>query len=195
MYIIGDVHGRVNEYWKLLKRLKSSSIQLGDFGFLEEHRWFLENINVDHHRMIFGNHDYLPYVYHKHSLGDTSTLEKGRIMTIRGAYSRDKANRLHGHDWFSTEEMPYSQWQYEVIPEFESVLPSIVLSHDCPNVVMEELFGYEKIDKTITGSALSQCFELHKPDVWIFGHHHRSVNKTIDGTKFICLDELEILEI
>jgi hypothetical protein len=34
-------------------------------------------------------------------------------------------------------------------------------------------------------------FVVHKPEYWIFGHHHKKVEKEIDGTIFIGLDELK----
>ena len=44
LLIIGDVHGKVNEYYKLLQKHKGVSIQVGDFGFKKEHKWHLNLI-------------------------------------------------------------------------------------------------------------------------------------------------------
>ena len=33
LIIIGDVHGKVNRYWDIIKTHKGTSIQVGDFGF------------------------------------------------------------------------------------------------------------------------------------------------------------------
>jgi predicted phosphodiesterase len=45
--------------------------------------------------------------------------------------------------------------------------------------------------KTATSSLAQQMYTIHKPDLWIFGHHHKSFDETIGGTRFICLNELE----
>ncbi len=41
-----------------------------------------------------------------------------------------------------------------------------------------------------TMQALNAMFELHRPDLWFFGHWHRSAGAVIDGTRFQCLGEL-----
>lgn len=33
LLIIGDVHGKINQYWKLIQKHNGRSIQVGDFGF------------------------------------------------------------------------------------------------------------------------------------------------------------------
>ena len=38
--------------------------------------------------------------------------------------------------------------------------------------------------------AFAAMFEYHRPDVWIFGHWHRSASAVVDGTRFQCLGEL-----
>lgn len=49
--------------------------------------------------------------------------------------------------------------------------------------------------KSQTRTMLQKMFEEHKPELWIFGHHHKSKDEVINGTRFICLDELETFEI
>ena len=68
-----------------------------------------------------------------------------------------------------------------------------MFSHDCPQAVMEQLFGYK--EKSRTRQALQQMFELHQPEYWFFGHHHFSVNTVINNTNFMCLKELEVFEL
>ena len=59
LLIIGDVHGKVNEYWKILQKWdkRHCSIQVGDFGFKKQHEWHLKNIDFSQHQINFGNHD------------------------------------------------------------------------------------------------------------------------------------------
>lgn len=56
LLVIGDVHGKINEYWKLINKYNIDSIQLGDFGFKRHHNWHLENVDSSKHKINFGNH-------------------------------------------------------------------------------------------------------------------------------------------
>lgn len=189
MLIIGDVHGKVDQYWKLLQKHKPEwSMQIGDFGFKKPHDWFLENIDFMHHKIIFGNHDYMPYLHYPHSMQDVGYNWNEDHMTIRGAYSIDKAVRTEDVDWFADEEMTYDRWK-KAITFYENNLPAAVISHECPQSVREQLFHIS--DKSITTNAMQQCFEIHQPELWIFGHYHQHKNEVINGTRFICLAELE----
>jgi hypothetical protein len=38
-------------------------------------------------------------------------------------------------------------------------------------------------------------FETWKPDFWVFAHHHVNVTREISGTRFICLDELDFIDL
>jgi hypothetical protein len=65
----------------------------------------------------------------------------------------------------------------------------MILSHDCPEIVCKQLFGYPDNNKTRNG--LQTMFEIYQPKLWIFGHHHKSIDTIIGDTRFICLNELE----
>ena len=195
MLIIGDVHAKTEQYKQLLHKFNyPDSIQLGDFGFKAEHDWFLKNIfdpqDTSKHRILFGNHDYLPYVEKDYSLKNWSyfLIEKKSVFTIRGANSVDRNRRTQGLDWFENEQLTYAQMQ-ECIDTYARCRPKIVLSHDCPKQISYELFNVD--DNSCTSQGLQQIFEIHKPELWIFGHHHKFVEKVIDGTKFVCLGELQ----
>lgn len=191
MIIIGDVHGKLNEYHKIIKQNSNEqSIQLGDFGFKKQHDWFLNNINSDLNKICFGNHDYIPYLNKPHSLNNYSVFNN--VMTIRGANSIDKHLRIEGRDWFSNEEMNYSEWN-DCIDYYLKVQPEIVVSHDCPSEIQKYLFGYN--DSTITNQGMQSMFEFHKPKIWLFGHYHKSINEVIDGVRFICLNEMEVYKL
>jgi len=175
--IIGDVH--------IIQNIKKS-IQVGDFGFRKEHEWHLQNIDSSNHKIVFGNHDDYNFLNEKHSLKNWSY--ENNIFTIRGAESIDRYRRTEGVDYFSNEELNYTEFD-EVIENYINIKPKIVISHDCPKSICTSLFGIH--DKNITRSGLDALFEIHKPDIWIFGHHHRSINTNILKTNFICLKELE----
>ena len=189
MIIIGDIHGKIDSYYEILSKYKSPSIQVGDFGFSKQHRWHLDNLDSSIHKINFGNHDDYTYLNKPHSLGNFNYYKN--VFTIRGAESIDKHLRTENLDWWREEELSYSQMQ-ECIDFYEKIKPEIVVSHDCPDDVRKALFNIK--DKSITSTGLQFMFEIHQPKLWIFGHHHKSKNEVINGTKFICLDELEVYD-
>lgn len=195
MIIIGDVHGNIDQYKKFLEN-EDNSIQIGDFGFKTEHDRFLKEIynKENKHRILFGNHDYYPYLNKKYSLGDFHYFEDLNIYCIRGAYSIDRNQRIFGRDLFENEEISYSKWP-EIIKDFSIKKPEIVISHEAPHVVRAYFFNIYRY--SLTSHALQECLEVHRPRIWIFGHHHRSIKKEILGyrTKFICLNILETYRI
>lgn len=193
MIIIGDIHCKVDQYFQLIKN-EQSSLQVGDFGFKEEHDWHLENVS-NHHRVNFGNHDYYPYLNKPHSCGNFSY--DGTIFTIRGAHSIDRHKRLESVDWFENEELNAVE-QLEVLDAYLLHKPEIVIAHDAPMFVTTELFGFPKpmdIDylkyKSQTRALLEHLVKEHPPKIFIFGHFHKSKDEVIEGTRYICLKELE----
>lgn len=190
MLIIGDVHGKINRYNKIVNKTTMQTIQVGDFGFKTHHDWHIENIDPSKHKINFGNHDYYPYLNKPHSLSNYSV--SGELMTVRGAYSIDQYKRTEGLDWFNNEELNYGEMQ-EAIDQYIDNKPKIMITHDCPQIIRQHLFGIS--EKSITSNGLEAMFEIHKPDVWVFGHHHRSKDVNILGTRFICLAELETFSI
>ncbi len=197
--IIGDVHGKVEHYKQIIDNCEFS-ICVGDFGFKKEWEWLSNYLNeLDHckrefqsHWVNMGNHDYLPWLYSSYSTKNTTYFNNESIFTIRGADSIDKHLRREGTDWFPNEELNYQE-QLEAFDFYSKVKPKIVISHDCPQSVMERLFGYP--EKSQTRQMLQAMFEEHQPDLWVFGHHHKSKDEMINGTRFVCLSELETLTI
>lgn len=187
MIIIGDVHTKINNYWKILGKHKTDSIQIGDFGFHKSHKWHMDNIDSSKHKVLFGNHDDYTKLYEEHSLGDFGMFND-EIFFTRGAKSIDKHDRILGLDYFSNEELSYFE-MCDAVDLYEVRKPKIMLSHDCPFEVRRDVFNIT--DKCNTVNGLQMMFELHQPDIWIFGHHHKSKDIMINGTRFICLAELE----
>jgi predicted phosphodiesterase len=186
--IIGDAHGELRKYKKAIKDCHMS-ICVGDFGFKKEWTWHIKNIGPNHW-INPGNHDYMPMAVKDEypSTGNSKYFEEYSIFTVRGADSIDKHHRVEGKTFFSNEEMSYAE-SLQVVDNYLKIKPKIVVSHDCPQRIMSMLFGYT--DKSTTRQALQAMLDDHKPDFWIFGHHHHSLNEIIDGVRFICLDELE----
>jgi hypothetical protein len=184
--LIGDVHGKHLRYKDILDRTEHKTIQIGDFGFRNQHEWHIENIDNSKHKILFGNHDDYTFLNMDHSLGDYTILDN--IMCVRGAYSIDRWCRTEGRDWFSNEELSYIEMN-DIINIYETTKPQIMISHDCPEIVCKQLFGYPDNNKTRNG--LQTMFEIYQPKLWIFGHHHKSIDTIIGDTRFICLNELE----
>lgn len=183
--LIGDVHGHHKTYINLLYKYQTNSIQLGDFGVFDKKL-------PPNALFIRGNHDN-PNLCRKspNYLGDWGYLADEKIFYVSGAWSFDWMQRIPGVSWWPEEELSYNEFN-RVIADYTRIKPEIVVSHDCPTIC-KPLVVNGDISKTKTDQALQACFDIHRPKMWVFAHHHKSLNQEIDGTKFICLDELEPL--
>lgn len=189
---IGDVHAHFNEYVEICNKY-SHTIQVGDFGAGFK---TLPTVNLNH-KFIRGNHDSPEICKNSENwIPDGSILNYfgKNILFIGGAKSIDDALRVEGISWWRDEECTYSQLNSFIDKAIETQ-PDIIVTHTCPISVSEEVFNLYSVDKTTTSNALEALFENYKPKLWIFGHWHRSIDKTLDGTRFMCLNELEAREI
>lgn len=191
MYFIGDVHGLWVTYWNLIKTLQAESIQLGDFGMgfrPSPAPWDLS------HRFIPGNHDKPEDCkVHPNCLGYWGVTETN-IFYIGGGLSIDRQYRTIGVDWWLDEEIPMSQYE-KVATLYERTKPRIVCSHDCPRVVKEQIGSKLEWKSRTSDILMPALLEVHKPEVWVFGHHHESIRIQIDGVRYIGLAELETVEV
>lgn len=189
--LIGDVHGKISGYLDIVRGAEYS-IQLGDFGFRDKWNWLNSSgLSPDKHKILGGNHEHYPsYFESKYSLGNFGVLTHGGIsfFYLRGAKSIDKYNRVEGVDWFQEEEIDYRvmSWALDV---YAMERPSIVITHDCPLSIKRQLIGGTCRDAT--SYLLQSMLDIHKPDAWYFGHHHRSWRSGI----FRCLNILEYLDV
>jgi hypothetical protein len=189
---VGDVHGKIGEYLAICSECKES-VQVGDMG-LGFKGVYLPHDEIMNHRFIRGNHDDPnACAVHPYWIPDGSyDYEKG-IMYIGGAWSIDHAYRIEGVSWWRDEEVS-TERLYEMIDFAERVKPKIMITHDFPEGVITELFFNTPI-RTRTQSALEMIRQVIKPELWIGGHWHFSVDKVIDGTRFICLNELQYIDL
>lgn len=191
MFIIGDVHGKKDEYLALIKD-RGSSVQLGDMGFDYSH--LKSDVKMCCHNFIFGNHDnYSQFDTVQNNLGNFGVSYSGGhyFFFIRGASSVDRDCRVIGHKWFEEEELNNRQ-AGECIDLYTQARPRLVLSHDCPQVLAKHLWGYPP---TYTRKLLDNLLSIHSPHIWVFGHHHTSIDIVYKGVRFICLNELETIEL
>lgn len=204
---IGDVHGKFSRYEKIIKDQKNT-IQVGDMGVGFRHlggpRDGLFHKNPPHakmlsgnHRAIRGNHDN-PAVCRNHSqFIQDGTVEDG-VMFVGGGVSIDKEFRIEGYSWWPDEELSHDELA-DLIELYEKVKPRVMVTHDCPEGVAEimcGLVGRVKFDfPSRTRIAFQHMWNIHRPDIWIFGHWHFSFDMVLDKTRCICLAELEAKEI
>ena len=184
---IGDIHGKIGEYLALTDSCEQS-VQVGDFGY-----GFIDIPEIPpQHRFIRGNHDNPSLVKQSPNWIPDGTRE-GNILYIGGAWSIDQSYRIEGKSWWVDEQCSYEELD-RFLTEAYSNPPQIVVSHDCPGLAVPYLFGKESI-QTRTGQALSALWQMYKPKLWLHGHWHNDIVKEINGTRFICLNELSYIDI
>jgi len=204
MLIVGDVHGKIDQFLDLVADYRKTSndliIQLGDLGFQkqwDEVRQYCKDNKEFNLRIIPGNHDAYNLELNEWCnifplLVDNIWNDCSDCFGLRGANSIDKHLRTVGRDWFEEEEMSYTQLG-KGVDDFIVSKPKYMFSHTCPSSVKKQLFGYDESSRT--EQALQVMFELHQPEYWFFGHFHRHVDEVINGTRFICLAELQTFEL
>lgn len=197
---IGDIHGKYHEYNAIVYSSPYPTVQVGDFGigfplrngtepnFLNDYGLYLK------HTFIRGNHDN-PSLCKINNNWLVDGFIDNKTMFIGGANSIDKHSRIEGVSWWRDEECSYEQFQ-SFIDRYVVYKPEIMVTHTCPTRIAKEIFSGE-----IFGSFTENTFQFmfdklgHRPKVWIFGHWHHSIDTIIDGTRFVCLDELETKDI
>jgi len=194
MILIGDVHGKFSELKKLLNKFNSEKfIQLGDMGLgfrkeLDEQFLFPTSL-----KFLRGNHDNKAVCLKQPNyLGDFGVTPEGYFF-ISGAYSIDRFLRTEGVDWWADEELDYAQFS-AMMDLFVKTKPKIVLSHECPSVITHAICNGRVIHNR-TVSALNEALFRHQPTTWFFGHYHKHYDFDFEGTRFVCLAELETMKL
>lgn len=198
--LVGDIHGKFKRYAAVVEGAERS-IQVGDFGLgfsrmWDEmaNRWLSER---PQHQFIRGNHDD-PRACAATSgwIRDGSFIQHGerKIMLIGGAWSIDRARRTEGIDWWPDEELGYGELD-ELIRIYELEKPDVMITHDCPSEAALMFTRPENRYKTRTAEALQAMFDLRCPELWCFGHWHQTASQVIRGTRFLCLGELQAVDL
>jgi len=203
--VIADIHGKYIPYAKIVQKADKEglcTLQLGDFGFsygIFKHH----NIDPNRHTFIGGNHDNYSILLDKqkcppHYLGDFGEKTLPGCPTfffVRGAFSIDKVYRVEGKDLWAEEELSYQQC-VDAFDLYNKLKPSLVATHDCPQEVLLSVYpGGNNIARSKTGQLLQAMFDAHKPNVWVFGHHHLDIRTEIKHTQFICRAELSHIDL
>lgn len=196
---IGDIHGKILDYLQIIDGVENS-VQVGDFGMgfgTKGAADFVDSMIDEmpgNHRYIRGNHDDpKESKKSKHWIKD-GTIEND-IMYVGGANSIDKDYRIEGLSWWPNEQLNTAEWN-SVYDKYINANPRIMVTHDCPKFIYYEI--HDKVfdyPGDVTAISFDLFWKDHKPEIWIFGHHHKSFDKVIDGTRFICLAELECIDL
>lgn len=214
--LVGDIHGKTYDYraYALVSGVDfrtrhlvepEYSIQVGDYGigFFSDF-WHEKEVEWQtahpQHRFIRGNHDDPAKCKTMPGYIEDGTIE-GDVMFIGGAWSIDHEWRTPGVDWWSDEELSYEELD-KLVTKYGQVKPDFLITHDCPTQVAYEMFiskglgmsGVEQV-KTRTGEALQAMFEIHQPKFHFFGHWHQTRELTLNVTRFVCLGELDYIDV
>ena len=194
---IGDVHGMFRAYESLIRR-HNGTVQVGDMGIGFGNDAPSEALMVSSDAgFIRGNHDN-PAECRQHSRYIPDGAYKDGVMYIGGAYSIDHAWRTPGKSWWADEELDYSVL-HELTEKYAEVQPTVMITHDCPAIIAGILAGQQRLSlksewASRTRLAFDAMHRRHQPKLWIFGHWHVSFETEHQGTRFVCLDELEYRE-
>ena len=180
MVIIGDVHGKIEEYLQVRDNFKRT-LQLGDMGFGSD---YLKIPTTNQHYFFKGNHDDYSQ-RHPNDIGDFGYWEN--LWFIRGAESPDHRSRTFGLDWFVEEQLNMVQAAL-CLSRYTYERPDIVVTHDCPQFLVD-------YPPTATRRLLEEMWNNWQPSLWIYGHHHKYQIDTIGNTQFVALNELECFDV
>jgi hypothetical protein len=199
MRFIGDVHGLWGRYQKLAKAVPAS-IQVGDFGmgFGQKHpfTWKDDKAAYRDHKFIRGNHDSPSHCARVEWWIPDGTVWNDSMMFVGGALSIDAAFRTEGVSWWRDEELSLAAMD-KIITKYEAVKPSIMVTHECPNVIARVLFPWMTKQEypSRTRQLFDTLWEIHSPKLWVFGHWHEDKDVIIDDCRFICLNELSHIDL
>lgn len=207
--VIGDVHGKVKTYQKIVRRLPAGqpSIQCGDMGIgfpgiglhkMEaQHGWFRGNHDKPEKCRMTTNY-----------MGDWGFKPEWSLFWLAGAFSIDREWRTVNVDWWPDEQLGYEELG-RATDAYIAAKPRYVVSHEAPQkvgaVLLADLIGPYFAAKgdcvqSRTAQALQSMLEFHQPEEWVFGHYH--IDKTfrlhlpnLGKTKFTCVSELSQYEL
>jgi len=209
--LIGDIHGLINDYRVFaINDFEGPTIQIGDFGigFGQSDYWheFINDFHtLSNHRFIRGNHDN-PYMCQEMIGYIPDGTTENDVMFIGGAWSIDNPNAPPGWykrtayvDWWPEEECTDDQFE-AMFETYKRVKPRVMITHDCPSSISYEMFwgsGFLKgpVYPNRTGEWLDRFFEAHQPEFHFFGHWHKTMALKRGNTTFVCLGELDTIDV
>lgn len=206
--IIGDVHGKIEEYISIASQV-DYSIQIGDMGF--DYDLLIRKLSPVKHKFIPGNHDNyddLPkHALKKFGVGKVCDFE---FFYVRGGHSIDYVYRMSNYvagnsdkSWWEQEELTQEELRV-CIRKYVEIKPDVVITHVAPfqlrtildNGDLSERLGFSPSFCSRTEFALGIMLEAHHPKKWFFGHWHKTQKYNLMGvsTEFQCINELEYVD-
>jgi len=200
MFFLGDVHGEIKPYEYVITHMllkggvegMDCSIQLGDMGIGFRNKKALDELPVfQNHKFIRGNHDNPEECKtHPQYLGDFGFDKGTGIFFVSGGFSIDWQYRQPDWNWWKNEELTQTQMK-TALKLYKETKPKVVASHEGPLSVKKLVITNEwKMEHdSNTEKLLQNMLDIHRPDFWIFGHHHNRKEFKIQETQFVCLQE------
>lgn len=202
----------VNDYKAYaIDDFKGPTVQIGDFGigFGQSDYWH-ESVNEfqinGNHRFIRGNHDN-PYVCKQEmSMCIPDGTIEGDVMYIGGAWSIDNPvappgwhRRTAEIDWWFDEECSDAEFE-KMFEDYKTVKPRVMITHDAPSRASYDMFWPTGIQRgpvypNRTANWFDRFHEAHKPEFWFFGHWHCTMRLLKEKTMFVCIDELDWIDV
>lgn len=213
MIVIGDVHGKFDQYIKIAEQ-HTYTVQVGDFGFSTSwNKLEYSGLGKHQHWVIPGNHDDYDICFQsKYCLGDYGlchTLDKS-FFFVRGGVSIDRLFRQVAEakrqpkTWWHQEELSYDKMvsaerDWTMLEGIDILIahcpPASLIPYLHKDQSILESFGFPSTFVENTSLLLEAMINNRPPKICVFGHHHKSFDQTIGGTRFIGLAELEYKEI
>lgn len=212
--IIGDTHGKFDEYYKIASNT-GFSVQIGDFGFSSAwNKLNYSDLDPNRHKVCTGNHcDYDMAPNSPFYLGDYGMTNVGGLdfFFVRGGISIDRVYRV-GEElggspktWWSQEELNFYEMT-RCLDLYKKLKPDVVLSHVPPSIFIDKIHGnkgnsilqrykFHEGFRENTSALGTMMLNSHIPKLWISGHHHKSFQEESGDFKFVSLAELETYEI
>ena len=198
--VTGDIHNEFHQLNILInKKRPDLVICCGDFGYWPGKQWAqeLEEIKTKGAKILWcdGNHEdhwalrdrvtdeLAPNVIYM-PRGSTYTLPDGRVMMFMGgADSIDKHMRIEGSTWFREEVI-----QQRDLYDLPDIKVDIFITHTCPVELLNDLLKYDlRKNSDPSNKALTELWKRYKPDLWFFGHWHKSLEGMLSSTKWYSL--------
>lgn len=87
--------------------------------------------------------------------------------------------------WFPEEDITDNQLSRIINTERRV---DVVVAHDCPISFMKKIVPSVIEPFNTSNYKLEEIFNKFKPKLWIFGHHHNSIDEKFKDCRFVCLD-------
>ncbi len=187
--IVGDPHQWWDIYFDKIEGY-DYSVCLGDvgLGIVDRYIHYNKMIPEGTHYLIRGNHDDPETCKHiTNCLPTFGSLFHGEMFYIAGATVPPYI--CGPESWGDLEQLSLDELE-TAIELYAETKPLVVVSHEAPYHIAFDMHD-GKAHPNRTSSAFDRMLEIHKPNKWIFGHHHKSYNKIEDNCLFLGLAELE----